>query len=441
MPRGPKRLQLIFTGKNLTHFGGLFLLQQFIKQIGLRHQLSHAIPFPQRNNRYSFADLVLAICYPMMLGLGRVETMRLLQRNGVFQYLTGLPAYPDPTSLRRFLLRWTPQTMQKLRHLHDRFLRYFTQQPRPLTSVIFDLDSTVLTVYGHLQGARVGYNPHKRGRPSYHPLLCFEGHRQDCWHAEFRPGNAFTGAGGLACLQACLAKVPPTVRSIRVRGDVGFYNRDLVEFLDEKRWGYAIVAKLTQPIQYRLPGLRYRRIRPGLEVATFRYRPHDWRKTHRFIVVRKLLPEEHSPQGQLTLFQLDDWAYHVYVTNLALRPVNVWRFYNQRATVELLIKELKSAYPLAKIPTRFWHANEAYFHLLLFTYNLVHWFKRLCLPPRWHSATLRTIQTELLLVPAELVRPQGAPFLKLSANFLHRDTFHHALRRIRRLRIPTTFRP
>ncbi len=49
------------------------------------------------------------------------------------------------------------------------------------TRAIFDLDSTVLTVYGRQERAEVGYNPEKRGRPSYLPLLCFEGNMQDCW--------------------------------------------------------------------------------------------------------------------------------------------------------------------------------------------------------------------------------------------------------------------
>jgi hypothetical protein len=34
--------------------------------------------------------------------------------------------------------------------------------------VIFDIDSTVLVVYGHQEQARIGYNPIKRGGPSYH---------------------------------------------------------------------------------------------------------------------------------------------------------------------------------------------------------------------------------------------------------------------------------
>ena len=36
-----------------------------------------------------------------------------------------------------------------------------------------DLDSSVKTVYGRQEGRAKGYNPHKRGAPSYHPLLAF----------------------------------------------------------------------------------------------------------------------------------------------------------------------------------------------------------------------------------------------------------------------------
>ena len=32
---------------------------------------------------------------------------------------------------------------------------------------ILDMDSTVKTLYGHQEGAEVGYNPHKPGRPSH----------------------------------------------------------------------------------------------------------------------------------------------------------------------------------------------------------------------------------------------------------------------------------
>lgn len=108
--------------------------------------------------------VLLAILYPMILGLERIETTSLLQANGVFRYLSGLPTYPDPSTLRRFLLRMAPQALPRLRRLHDRFLVKMTGKPQPPSRLIFDLDSTVLVVYGKQEEALVGYNPIKRGR-------------------------------------------------------------------------------------------------------------------------------------------------------------------------------------------------------------------------------------------------------------------------------------
>jgi hypothetical protein len=44
--------------------------------------------------------------------------------------------------------------------LHDKLLLEMFQKPR---KVIFDLDSTVLTVYGKQENALIGYNPTKKG--------------------------------------------------------------------------------------------------------------------------------------------------------------------------------------------------------------------------------------------------------------------------------------
>jgi len=107
----------------------------------------------------------------------------------------------------------------------------------------------------------------------------------------------------------------------------------------------------------------------------------------------------------------------VMVTNLELTPLNTWKFYNGRAAVELITRELKGDYPLAKIPTKHFAANEAYFHILLFAYNLINWFKRLCLPADVQGMTLNTLRSRLLLIPGVLVKSGNRPTLKLPANF------------------------
>jgi hypothetical protein len=140
-----------------------------------------------------------------------------------------------------------------------------------------------------------------------------------------------------------------------------------------------------------------------------------WKKKYRFVSIRRPIPED--PTEQITLFSMGKYSYQVIVTNMELTPLNIWKFYNGRASVELIIKELKGDYPLAKIPTKYFAANEAYFHILLFSYNLINWFKRLCLPKEFQNMTLKTLRSRLLLIPCELIRSGNRPSLKLPSNF------------------------
>jgi hypothetical protein len=188
---------------------------------------------------------------------------------------------------------------------------------------------------------------------------------------------------------------------------------------------------LTAPIKRKLGHLRYMSPSRGIEVAEFRYQPTRWPRPYRFVVVRRPQPEE--PTAQLTLFKLGKYHYQVLVTNLPLQPLNLWRFYNDRAGVELLIKQLKGDYALGSIPTRHFFANETAFHLLLLAYNLVNWFKRLCLPPTFQSAILQTLRRKILLMPAQLRRAANRPSLALPAGGPREAAWKYALHKINTL--------
>ena len=432
MPRGPKNLTLSFKGNRLTHFGGVYILYLFFRKIRLKSLLYLNIQLPRRNNKYSISEELLSLIYPIILGLGRIETSHLLKHNGVFQYLTGLPTYPNPTTLRRFLLRMAPVALPKLRELHDDMLLKMSRTPKEPTSIIFDLDSTVLTLYGKQELARVGYNPKKPGRVSYHPLLCFNGITKDFWHGELRSGDTHTSTGVIELLKEVFAKLPKSVKIVKIRADRGFFDHDIVEAIEDIAQ-FIIVAKATQPIKRKLPSLRYMKHTSGTESSEFYYQPHGWSKKYRFIAIRRPLPEEQTQQ--LSLFTLGRYSYQVFVTNMKLAPLNCWKFYNKRAAVELIIKELKADYTLAKIPTKYFQANEAYFHILLFAYNLLNWFKRLCLSSEFQTITLNTLRYRLLVIPGELVRTGNKPVLKLPASFLYKDAFDYALKKLGKLRL------
>jgi hypothetical protein len=433
MPKGPRKLAITFGAVGLTHFGGVYLLHRFLTRIGFKAAVAKDVTLAQRNNRYTVGELLLAILYPIILGLERIETTQLLQHNGVFRYLSGLPTYPDPTTLRRFLLRMTPQALIRLRKLHDRFLARMISKPHLPSRLILDLDSTVLVVYGKQQGAEVGYNPTKHGRRSYHPLLCFEGRTKDFWHGELRPGNVHSASGTLDLLKACFAKIPSEIRSVIIRADKGFYDHRIVECLEECKACFVIVARLTRPIKRKLAHLKYVSVSAGVQAAEFHYQPSRWSHSYRFVVIRRPQPEE--PDPQLTLFKLGQYHYQVLVTNLDLRPLNLWRFYNGRAGIERIIRELKGDYPLGKIPTRHFFANEVYLHLLLLAYSLVNWFKRLCLPSEFQSATLDTLRNRILLMPAQLLRSGNRPRLAMPTSGRRENAWKHALHRIEKLRL------
>jgi len=431
--RGPRNVRVEYTGTHLTQYGGVFLLHRFFQRLHLRQYFHNTVRFRQRNNTYSIPEMLLALLYPIILGLGRLDTTELLRQNGVFQMLTGLPAYPDPTALRRFLRRFALRGLPKLRRLHDHLLARLCQRPHALCRVLLDLDSTVLTLYGFQERARIGYNPRKRGRPSYHPLVCFEGQTRDFWHGELRAGDAAPSVGTVWLLQACFAKMPATVHQIRVRADAGFYDYKVVRAI-ETHWGkFVIVARLTRPLRTLVQGLEYTDAGRGVAVAECQYQPHRWPQAYRFVIVRKTLPEEDTPQT--TLFTVGRYTYHAYVTNFRLPPIAVYHFYNQRAAMELIIKELKTDYPLAKIPTNQFAANEAFFHLLLFAYNLTNWFKRLVLPAAYHSFTLATLRRQLLLISGELVHTPQGPVLRLPPSPSRRQVIEHARTHIARLKI------
>src|SRR5947209_17665125 len=102
MPKGPRKLVITFGNQTLTHYGGVYLLHRFLTRIGLKNAIATEIRLIQRKNCYTVGELLLAILYPIILGLERIETTRLLQHNSVFRYLSGLTTHPHPRLIKLY---------------------------------------------------------------------------------------------------------------------------------------------------------------------------------------------------------------------------------------------------------------------------------------------------------------------------------------------------
>ena len=428
MRSGARKLRTKFSAAALTHFGGVYLLHQFLQRLHLRWYLQQHIEFSQRNHRYTLSEMLLALMYPMILGLEKIEVSALLRTNGVFQYITGLPSFPNPQTFRRFLVRAAPEILPQLKDVHDRLRACFLQLPTTPSSFWIDCDSTACTLYGKKQeGVVKGYNPNHPGRKSYHPLIITEGHRGDCLAGMLRKGNAHT-ADGIDDLLKRVRHLLPHRSNLRLRADCGFYSGEFIANIRQDMQ-YAVVAKMTNPIKNAVEGRKYKQVNQKFSTASFQYKPHGWDRREKFAILRRRLPQEEEEQA--TLFTLDAYAYSVIVSNLPLTPYGTFEFYGDRMGMERIIRMLKDDYPFGSAPTADFQANALYAELSMLAYNLITWFKRLCLPDEWQSFTLPTIRHRLLMVPGEFVKSQNIPTLRMPRNCLYQDVFLEAQEHIK----------
>ena len=431
MRYSPRNIKIACNNSGLTHYGGILFFQEFLRVLQFRHLLSRHLRDFRSHHDYYLSQMTLALMYPIILGLDRLENASLLRSDSTFQYLTGLPSYPDPQSLRRFLWHAPPEFRQQLHRLNDHLLQHFIHRPEHRSRLILDLDSTVVTVFGLQEGAEVGYNPRYRGKRSYDPLLCLEANSSFLWDTELRPGNAGTWSDSPELLACCFIAIPSDIREVRFRADAGFGYNAVLETLEQGHAQYAVVARMSASLKRALGSSGYERLNPQWEIAECEHRLSERAPVRRCIVARRPIKDT---EPQPTLFTLARYAYRAWMTNLPLSPAGVWHFYDGRAGMEPRIGELREHFALRKIPTRAFEANALYLEIIRLAYNLVTAFQRTCLPEDWQALTLKTLRYRLFWLPGELTRPQNRPILRLADSPVIRGWTEHILRRIQKLK-------
>ena len=431
MRYAPRNIRITFTDAGLTRYGGILFFNEFARVLQLRRFMTRHLRYPRRNRDYQLSEMILFLAYPIILGLDRIETASLLRLDGTFQYLSGLQGFPDPQTIRRFLLNAPADLREQLHRANDRLLQRFIHLPEHRSRLLLDLDSTVVTSFGHQEGAEVGYNPRYRGKRSDDPLLGVEANSSFLWDVELRRGDAGTWAGSEELLACSFLSSPSDIREFRVRADAGFGYGPVLDMLEARPTAqYAVVSRMIPSLR-ELGGLRYEQMNPRWEIAEFEHHPRDWPHARRCIVARRLI-QESDPEP--TLFVMKHYAYRAWHTNLPLTPAGVWHFYDGRAGMERRIREIREDYTLRKIPTRAFEANALYLEVIRLAYNLVTAFQRTCLPAEWQSLTLSKLRHRLLWLPGELTRPQNRPTLRLVNSRLIAARGEKILHRVHRLK-------
>jgi hypothetical protein len=125
--------------------------------------------------------------------------------------------------------------------------------PTRLDRELARCDSTVETVYGEQEGARPGLNPHQRGRPAYHPVLCRERNRGLVVPSQLRPGATGSATGAAAFLRQSGARWPHSRRrTVLIRADRGFDAEALDAQGERRGWHYVSTRRVTADLASRI---------------------------------------------------------------------------------------------------------------------------------------------------------------------------------------------
>ena len=105
-----------------------------------------------------------------------------------------------------------------------------------------------MTRYGEQEGAKKGYNPSNKGRCSHHPLIAFVNDVKLVTNIWLRSGDTSSANNFLFFLEDTLSKLKNKTVSL-IRLDSGFFQSNILDYLEQTTKNYIIAAKFTQPIQ------------------------------------------------------------------------------------------------------------------------------------------------------------------------------------------------
>lgn len=422
-----------FSGKNLTRFGGSGLIRRFFKRHRIKEQLENRVKVQgRRKSKYSVGDMLTSCLYAMFLGYPRPGQMEVFTTDRVFQLLAGLVSFPVQSTISRFLGSLKVIVARQIGEFNFELLMKFRKGLKTFKSITLDLDSHVTPVYGNQQRAGLGYNPKKKGRKSYHPLLCFLGETRDYLGGLFRSGNHHTSYNAVRFLKAVIKKLPPHIKQVRLRADSGFFNGDIIRYLIKEHVEFYIVVPMQPWVQKKIQHLKdWDSIGWGIATGQCEY-VFEKDASLRMVIVRQRVKKGNAPRKQLKLLHTDDviYDYQVILTNSDKEPKEVWRFYNKRASCENFIKEGIYGFGLDKVISHSYAGNYAWFELLMLAYNLMNFFKEDVLKQKKVKNMIQIIRDRLFLIPGRLISTGRRYALKLERTWFYRKEYEEALVRL-----------
>jgi len=271
------------------------------------------------------------------------------------------------------------------------------------TPWILDCDVTIKPLYGHQEGAVVGYNPHKPGRPSHTLHSYIAANLRLVLDVEVQPGNQTSSAHSLPGLVELIERLEMKCRPKFVRGDCDWGTDNVMNELELLNMDYLFKIKKHKGIKtliYEHHGKgSWVLFKDNWEAKEATIELSTWEKSRRAIIVRRriqknnLLGIEHgSLPKQLTLATLEDpedmklYEYSVLVTSLDVDLITVVQHYRDRADCENIFDEIKNQWGWGGYTTRDLKTSRIMSRITALIYNWWNLFVRLANPDGYQEA-------------------------------------------------------
>lgn len=400
-PVSDKKIELSYTGEQISSDGGLLLLREVENQIGLINGISSCIT-DTRDLRYvdhSITELITQRVFQIAAGYEDCNDCNDLRSDMVFKTCTGrLPQTgrdlaSQPTMSRLENAVGPRDLLQMGRYLLDTFVASYASAPGV---IIIDCDDTNNNTYGQQQLTLFNNYYHDH---CYMPLHIYEGLSGKLITTILKPGRRNKQNNVASLLKKIVRHLrkqwPGTM--IIVRGDSHFASKDFMQWsAGQPRTGYitglsgnkklhqmaavTIESAEREFKQYGKPVKRYH---------SFMYQAGGWETAQKVVV-----KVEVSSMGTNIRY---------IVTNLTnIRAKELYeKGYCARGAMELRIKEHKLYLKSDRSSCNSFYANQFRLFLHSIAYVLLHTMqKELFKGTEYANATFKTIQNKVIKTAA-----------------------------------------
>ena len=406
-------IRLKATTEPLTVHTGLSLFYAMAEILKIPKSLDDHVQVKQRDSGYPESEHILALAANAFVGGDFLDDLEALREDDAIKMAIGRKEIPDPTTAGDFCRRFSRGHILQINKAFAEIEHEVYKKRKDVSDLTIDVDAKVHEVYGKKkQGAAKAYN----GVYSLQPMYAFADETDELLHVEVRSGNTHPGAKAVSYLKRLAKKIPSSVEKIYLRSDSAFYNREVVEFCEEKGWEFSITADQTAALLRAINTLAPDAWHQDTEDAEraygeFTYNPVKWKKEYRYLVRRE---REKEKQGQKALFE--KYSYYVVVTNKEGEVKALMKTHAGRGRCEKRIGQFTNEF-LSHLPLKEFMANWVYLLCAQLAYNLSLWIRDLVLPKGYRKKHIKRIRRTIGLIASKVI--SGGRQISLRISLLH----------------------